>query len=254
MTTRFTTRQGDTTHARPSIPVVLFAAALLVASALPAHAAGSPERQAAITVIGEGELTVEPDQATVTVGVQLYDQDAGAAAVALAERMSAVIEAIRNLGIPTDQIQTTNYSIFFERDFQAPRGPSTGEPPAGSYRVENMVRVTISDPDRAASVVEAAIGAGANQMFGIQFSLGDPGGLDARARSLAMADALRRARELAGEAGRTVGSVITISEVVGGGPAPYESRAMIAGAGGGGPIEAGGLTYRARVQVTYALE
>ena len=233
--------------------VALVSVLLLVAAATPAFASGAREPAHTITVVGEGEVTAEPDQATITLGVQLFDESARSAASELRSRMESVIDAIRTLGIPERRIQTTNYSIFFERDYQTPLSGAQEGRPAGIYRVENTVRVVIDDVSAAAGVVEAAIEAGANQMYGISFSLADPGTLDAQARELAMADARQRARTLAAAEGLDVGRAVEISEVVGGGAGPQLSGAVM-GRGAGGPVEPGSTRYTARVQVTYELE
>lgn len=237
---------------------VLVAAVACVLLGLAPHIASARGSEEAalhtVTAVGEGELVVEPDRAIVTVGVQLYDESVRDASTELRRRMEAVIAAIRAVGVPAEQIQTTNYSIFFERDHQAPPqvGRRDGGQPAGSYRVENMVRVTIEDATRAAAVVDAAVAAGANQMYGIQFTIAEPGDYDTQVRRRAVESARERATGLAAAAGRELGPAIEVTEVLGGGGPAYESRML--GAGGGGPVQPGGLVYTARVQVTYELK
>ena len=244
----------NTTHVTARrICVVLVSLLLLLGAASSVAASGSAEAARTITVVGEGEVSAEPDQATITLGVQLYDESAQAAASELRSRMESVIDAIRALGIPERRIQTTNYSIFFERDYQTPLSGAQEGRPAGIYRVENTVRVVIDDVSSAAGVVEAAIGAGANQMYGIAFSLADPGTLDAQARELAMIDARQRAETLAATEGLEIGRAVGISEIVGG-AVPYEGQALAAVGRGGGPIEPGSTRYTARVRVAYELE
>lgn len=226
--------------------------ALVPAALLPAR--GGSETMATVTVVGRGEVTAEPDQAVVTVGVQLYDESARQASAEMRRRMDAVIAALVAMGIPERRIQTMNYSIFFERDYQAPAMVRAGEGlPAGIYRVENMVRILISDVTRAAEVVEAAVAAGANQMYGIEFSFSEPETLDARARSLAMADARARADAFAAAGGKSLGEVLEISEVIGRPAAAPQMRTMADGYGAG-PIQPGTMHYSAGVQVTYRLQ
>ena len=243
----------NTTHVTARrICVVLVSLLLLLGAASSVAASGSAEAARTITVVGEGEVSAEPDQATITLGVQLYDESAQAAASELRSRMESVIDAIRALGIPERRIQTTNYSIFFERDYQTPLSGAQEGRPAGIYRVENTVRVVIDDVSIAAGVVEAAIGAGANQMYGIAFSLAEPSAIDAQARELAMTDARQRAETLAAAEGLEIGRAVEISEVVGG-AVPYEGQALAMGRGGG-PVAPGSARYTARVQVTYDLQ
>jgi uncharacterized protein len=238
--------------------LLLVTSLLVIAPALYAGGAAEASAQTAggatITVVGHGELFAEPDQATITVGVQLYNESAQEASAELRERMDAVVTAIKSLGVLECNIQTTNYSIFFERDYQTPLATRNEEGrPVGIYRVENMVRVTVADISRAVAVVEAAIEAGANQLYGINFSFSDPDELDARARALAMENARSRAEELAGAAGRSVGAALEITELVAGNPVPLEPQAMASGMGGG-PVQPGATQYTTRIQVTYELE
>lgn len=238
--------------------LVVCATMLLVATPAFLSAGGAAQPRSAradiatITVIGQGELFAEPDQASITIGLQLYHESAQIASERLRDRMSSVIDAVRELGIPESQIQTRNYSIFFERDYQAPLS-SRGQDgqPVGVYRVENTVRLVLTDVDGAASAIETAIRAGANQMYGIDFSFSDPASLDARARAMAMADARIRAEALAAAEGSTVGRVVRISEISGTGSG--ESRSVETALRDGG-IQPGSTRYIASVQVTYELE
>ncbi|MFO8064125.1 MAG: SIMPL domain-containing protein [Spirochaetia bacterium] len=224
-----------------------------------------------VTVVGRGEVTAVPDQATITVGVQVFDEDAQAASAELSDRMDAVVAALQEAGVPEEHIRTTNYSIFFERDREAERrperdgvqdgdggpagggSPGDGGRPAGTYRVQNMVRVLISEVDRAATIVDTAIEAGANQMHGIRFSLSDPASLDGEALTRAMDHARDRAETLAEAGGQSLGTIIEITESSSGSSGGFEVRQMDAGMGGG-PVQPGEARHTARVRVTYELE
>ena len=116
-----------------------------------------------------------------------------------------------------------------------------------------MVNVTIRELDRVGDVLDAVIVAGANNIWGVSFSLEDPTAAQADARSDAIADALMRAEALAELSGVALGPVMSISEVVGGGPVPMPvavERAMSAA----GPISPGELEVGYQVQVTYFIE
>ena len=239
------------TDGAPFLALVVF---LLVPGI--AFSGGARENPATITVIGTGELLAEPDQATITVGVQLYNESAQTASLELRERMNTVIQTLRELGIPDQQIRTTNYSIFFERDYQPPFGASAGgSQPTGIYRVENLVRVTIADVATAATIVEATIEAGANLMYGIEFSFSNPEALDVEARTLAVEHARRRAEAVALAAGRELGDAVEITEILGTTPPLYTE--MFGGgalmSGGPVPVQPGTTRYGANVRVTYEL-
>jgi uncharacterized protein YggE len=103
-------------------------------------------------------------------------------------------------------------------------------------------------------VLDGAVSAGANSVYGVSFEVEDTSKLEASAREKAIADANARAASLAQLAGVSVGQVLTISEVVGGpGPLVLE-RAVALGAGGGTPIQPGEFEVNVSVQVTYAIQ
>jgi len=236
---------------KQSIPIATMVLLLLVcAPAL--FAGGASEQEETVTVVGVGEVTAEPDQAVITLGVQLFNDDAQAASEALSVRMTRVLEAIRALGVPAENIQTTNYSIFFEREYQPRTDQLEGPGPNGMYRVENMVEVTIPEVERAATVVQAAVSAGANQMYGIRFGFSQPDQLEAQAQARAMENARAKAEILSAAEGLTVGRAITIVES--GARSPRFEATMAYDGRGGGPVMPGEGRYSTSVEVTFELE
>lgn len=232
--------------------VIGLAAAFLLATASAVFAGGAAEPEETVTVVGVGEVTAEPDQAVITLGVQLFNSNAQVASEELSGRMTSVLEAIRALGVPAENIQTTNYSIFFEREYQPRSDQLEGPGPEGVYRVENMVEVTIPEVARAASIVQAAIGAGANQMYGIRFGFSDPSTLEAQAQARAMENARAKAQILAAVEGLEVGDAITIVEA--GARSPRLEASMAYDGRGGGPVMPGEGRYSTSVEVTFELE
>jgi hypothetical protein len=119
-----------------------------------------------------------------------------------------------------------------------------------------MIQVTIRDLDTVGDVLDAAVEAGANNVWGVSFGLDNTDALEEQAREKAVADARARAESLAKLNGVTAGDVIAISEVIGSGPSPmYAEAAAYRGLGGGGgaPVEPGELTFSTQVQVIYGI-
>src|SRR5688572_13279997 len=73
-----------------------------------------------VTVNGEGRVSLPPDTAYISLGVDVRDPDLGVAQTSAAEQMDAVIAALRAAGVAEDDIQTGNYSIYVERDYNQP--------------------------------------------------------------------------------------------------------------------------------------
>lgn len=242
---------------------------VLPAAAAPAGQAGTatPERTAStgavtgprtITVIGRGEVKAQPNVANTTVGVEALGATVEAAMADAEARMTSVLDALNGIGIADKDIQTSNFSINFERQSEpkpvtAQATPGAFEPPTGFYRVSNMVQVTIRDLESVGDVIDTAVKAGANNVWGISFNLENTDVLEAQAREAAVADARARAESLAGLNDVQVGVVVSVSEVVG-----NQQVAMFAvaaeGRGGGTPVEAGEVTYTTQIQVVYAIE
>ncbi len=248
---------------------VLTLAAALVLSSGVLPAAAAPAKQATtpaptmprtITVVGRGEVKVKPDVANTTVGVEALGATVDAAMADAEARMNSVLAALKQMGIADKDIQTSNFSINFERQMDqkpvtAQATPGKFEPPAGFYRVSNMVQVTIRDMDKVGDVIDTAVKAGANNVWGISFNLENTDQLEAQARQDAVKDARARADSLAGLTNVQVGDVISVSEVIGSQPLPMYSTAKAEGLGGGGtPSEPGEVTYTTQIQVVYGIK
>jgi hypothetical protein len=207
-----------------------------------------------ITVVGQGSVHVKPDIVQVTIGVDTTAESVGQAVADNETKMTAVLAALEKAGIAEKDIQTTNYSIQLDNS-QGPL-PATGsstEPAKPVYRVSNMVNVTVRNLDSVGDVLDAAITAGANNIWGINFSLADPATAQSDARAKAIDDAKARAEALAELNGVKLGPVMSVSEIVSGGPVPlpaaYESAAAK-----GGAISPGELEISYQVQVSYFIQ
>lgn len=170
-----------------------------------------------ISVNGEGRVSLAPDVVMMSVGVDERNADLNTAQTAADEKMDAIIAALRANGVAEDDIQTGNYSIYAERDYEREGQPVTG------YVVSHTVTAKVRDIDNAGNVVSAAIDAGANNVGGIWFGLDDPAAAIQQARELAVADAEAKAIELARLANATLGPIQVISEgyVPSSPPVPY---------------------------------
>jgi uncharacterized protein YggE len=127
---------------------------------------------------------------------------------------------------------------------------------AGVYHVNNTVEVTIRDIEKASAVLDTAVAAGANNVWGISFELDETSAVEAKARELAAADAKKRAENLATLNGVRLGPIVAVSEVVGvsGPPMPYPMMSRAAAAQGGQtPVSSGELTYTTQLQVVFAI-
>ncbi|WP_437281215.1 SIMPL domain-containing protein [Sorangium sp. So ce375] len=135
--------------------------------------------------------------------------------------------------------------------------PAAPPPPTHVYQVSNTVMVVIRNLDQVGPVLDAAVAAGANNVWGVAFGLDETDPLEARAREKAIADARARAEALAKLQGVSLGRVVAISEIVEHGQI-YAPRAALASGGYaadmGTPVSAGEVPFGTQVKVVYALE
>src|SRR5205823_8903390 len=150
-----------------------------------------------IVTIASGEAQLAPDRAAVYIGVQTRATTAGVAARDNAQRQRTIIDAIIAAGVAREQISTENYSVAPETryDQQTQKTSVTG------YVVSNVVRVELRRIDQIASVLDAALAKGANQINSLDFFASNSDS----ARHEALAQAISRARGDAEAMARAVG-------------------------------------------------
>ena len=228
------------------IAILMILAAMLVAGTVSVSAQDTPP-QNTITVTGVGQASSAPDLAFVRMGVETINEDVAAAFSQTNETMTAVIDALKALGIDDADIQTQGLYLYQESPFEPDRETQV------RFRAGNNVRVTVRDITRVGEVIEAGVGAGANSVSNLSFGLDDPFALESEARAAAVEDARSRAEALAELAGVTLGDPIIITELSMN-ETPFPANARVAAmAEAGVPIEQGQLNVTVQVRVTYSI-
>lgn len=205
-----------------------------------------------ITVSGHGQVSIMPDTGMVTLGVDVHNEDLGAAQTEAAERMDAVIAAMQAAGIAESDITTANYNIWVDRDWEKTDQPIRG------YNVSHSVTAKVRDVEQVGSIIETGLEAGANSVHGISFTVEDPGNAVSQARELAVEDARTKAEDLARITGVTLGQVVTIDEYsYSPQPMPYDGRGFAeedaASGAAAPPINPGESTISVQVQVAWEI-
>lgn len=215
-----------------------------------------------ISVSGTGKLSSAPDIAEIQVGVRSQAPTAQAALAANNESMNAMYSLMKEHGVATKDIQTTQIQVSpeYSQPPNRPRAVNEGEfvPRIVGYRVDNTVQITARQISKLGELLDGLVKAGANQIHGISFRVDNPEKLMDEIRKRAMADAKGKAELLAGEAGVVLGSPIKIVDE-GVGPQPprplYAPRMeMMARAAAPMPIAAGEQELGVTVHVTYELK
>ncbi len=204
-----------------------------------------------ITVVGVGQASGTPDVAHITIGVETQAPSIQKATDDNKAQMNALLSALKGLGIAEKDLQTSSYSVYTEQ--KPPIDGTTGAAPI-VYHVSNQVAVTVRDINQVSDVLDKSVAAGANNIYGINFSVEDTARLEADARAKAVADAKSRAESLAQLSGLQLGDVISVSEVIDN-SSVYPALSNAKGIGGGGaPVQPGELQVSMSVQMTYAVK
>lgn len=226
---------------------IAFAAGLLlVAAALAgvlrpdgAGAADPATSTDTVSVTGTGSVEAVPDRAEVSAGVESRASTAKAALAANGAAMQKVIAALRANGGKDVTTQTVSLSTAFDQNGQ-PNG----------FVASNVASAETS-LDGAGALIDAAVAAGANTVYGPSLSRSDADALYRKALAEAVDDAKVRAEILAKASGRALGRVTAIAESGSAPPVPYAAKASAAQ--DSTPVVSGPEETTASVSVTYEL-
>lgn len=234
--------------------IFAFAVALALAAMLaaPAFAQSQEKPRRSISVAGHAEINVEPDIAMLDGGVTTEAKEAGTAAADNAKIMAAIFDALKGAGIADKDLQTTNFSIQPVWPAKRPDANRSEDVQIVGYRVSNRVRVKVRDMTRVASVLDAMVKAGANDIGGISFVVSEQDKRLDDARAEAMRDAKRKADIFARTAGVKLGAPLSISESGSAPPRPMAYRSL-APAAEAAPIAHGEQTLQVHLSVTYEI-
>jgi uncharacterized protein YggE len=229
----------------PRASIVAIAAATLLAA--PARAQTPADFPSAISVTGEATVSVPPDLAQVDAGVTSDAKTAREASDANNAAMGKVLSALKGAGIEAKDYQTSRLSL------QAEYAPNRqGSSPVVGYRASNRVTIRLRDVTKVANVIDTLVGAGANDIGGINFMVSQASKFLDDARTQAVADARRKAEIYAKAAGVTLGAPLSISEE-GSAPRPV-FRAKMAAEMAAAPVAQGEETLSVTVNVSWAIK
>jgi uncharacterized protein len=229
---------------------IFIAAIMSVACMAPVARASAQAMMSAmpaqVVTTGTAEVRVNPDRATLFLGVQSRAATAAAAGADNARRQKAVLDTLRSLGLTGEQLQTVNYNVSPEMQYNQ----TTGTSRVTGYVVSNQVRAEIRRIEDVGKIIDAALLKGANEVSSLQFTSSKADSVRRVALAAAVADARADAEALARAAGGTLGALLEVSA----GSMPIrpmvmDQRMAMARAVGSvaSPIEPGQQTYSATV-------
>jgi len=182
---------------------ILFTAIVLAKSAGAQTQPCTSATGRALTVSGAAALRLKPDRASFSVGVETDAPSVSDAFKRNTAKVNAVVAALKERNVASQEIQTSNFSIS-SRVEKGKKSPG--------FRVSNMVTVTREDLASVSELLQAAVAAGANQVEGLRFFIGDPGKSQPRGLEMAFQNARAKAEKLASLSGRALGEVVCVTD------------------------------------------
>jgi hypothetical protein len=213
--------------------------------------AAAQEMQRRLVVTGIGEARARPDVAVVSAGVVVQADNASAALAENTRAMNGVLEQLRAAGLPSEDVQTSQFAVTPLYDTRPPDPQRTEPPRIVGYQVSNQVTARVRALDRLGAMLDALVRAGANSIDGLRFEIAEPKTVLGEARDAAVADALAKARRYAGAASLELGEILALEE--GGSYAPPRPMMRAEAMAAAVPIEPGETELSASVTITFAL-
>lgn len=159
-----------------------------------------------ITVNGEAEVRVVPDEVLVTIGIETLNKDLLKSRADNEERLKRILTSAKLNGVEAKYIATDYVGIEPRYEWQNGRNEFVG------YTVRRSLVLTLRALAKFDPILTACLEAGANSVQGVQFRTSDLRKHRDQARVLAVKAAFEKATSMAKELNQKIGRPHTILE------------------------------------------
>ncbi len=180
---------------------------LLAASAVNVFAEDKPEPRL-VTVAGEAEVNVAPDEVVFDVTVSTFNRELRAAKSQTDERLKNLIALAKRYGVADSDVQT-DYINLVPRY----RGDNEARTLLG-YSVRKDLVFTLRDVTRAEGLLSELLAGDVTRVNSVSFRSSQLRKYRDQARDMAMRAAREKAAALAGAVGQKIGRAYSIEEEV----------------------------------------
>jgi uncharacterized protein YggE len=188
-----------------------------------------------VSVVGEADMSISPDQVVFTFEVVTSDKEVIAAKVANDQRVARTLAAARGFDISGDDVQTDSLTI--SPKYTGAKDPR-GEHILVGYEVTKRILITLKDLNKIDGFLSKVIEAGVNRVVAISIENGQMQKYQEQVRAMAVRNAQNKALAYARQLGQTVGKAYVIREEDADLPT-FDSRVGI-GDGNGDGVGSGG--------------
>src|SRR4030042_1378888 len=163
-----------------------------------------------ISVTGQSELSVQPDQAELYIRVRTNATTAKAAKDENADLTNDVMSALLKAGIKKEDIESYQFSIYPDQRWNEKEMIYE----TYGYVCDHILKVTTKDTENAGDYIDTAVNAGANGIDRVEFTLSKEYEKDVKNQVMIKAsdDAKEKAEALTSNLGVNLGKITSISE------------------------------------------
>jgi uncharacterized protein YggE len=238
---------------------LLFLLIMVLTISAPAIAQ-NPIPPALITVSGQAEVRVPPDEVVFTLGVESVDKDMLAAQQRTDDSVKQVLAIAKRNNVKPEDVQTSYISIqpkynTDDLDYEQRR---TVKREFVGYQVSKTIAVILRDISRFDSLLSDVLKAGVTRLSNVEFRDSQIRQHKDQARAMAIKAAQEKASLFARQIGQSIGPAYSITES---GVTPYanvtQNVAGVAGTRSDVPesaIAPGSISVTAQVTVSFRLQ
>lgn len=164
------------------------------------------QAQRFITVSGDAQVRVVPDEVILTLGIETYNAELSLAIEENDERLKKIVDVTSQFDIEERYVQTEYLQILPQKEQEFPYQNIIG------FNVRKTVVITLNDTSKFDKVLSGVLAFGANHVHEINFQTTELKKYRVQARSIAILAAKEKASNLAEELGRNIGQPHTIND------------------------------------------
>ena len=230
---------------KTALPGFALALALIIAG--PVH---SQDTTPLISVNGQGKVSAQPDQASVSLNFSDTNIDASKARKVVDMRVEDLLRDIRNYTIKEESLDSSQTRIHPQYDYRQNRSELKG------YQVQRSVSFILSDLTELEALIKTVSKSDPASLQPVQLGVSNPKQLQNQALSIAIKQSKKTAEKIAKDYGVKLGKVHSVNYQ------PHHSgrpvlRAMsmdVASAEKASSYQQKNLDYTANIQVSFTFE
>lgn len=207
-----------------------------------------------ITVSGQGEVLVVPDEVVFSLNAVTRDKDLLVAKNRNDEVVRKVLALARTYNVPANLVQSGHISLDEEySDEEVTRRPRVFI----GYVVSKRIAIVLRDVSKAEDLLGEIFKSGITRISNVEFRITDSRKYRDQARAMAMKAAQEKATAMAAQIGQSIGKAYSISEEGFSNPSAMSNniRGVVGSdSDAGGTIALGQISITARVTVSFELK